>query len=458
MNRAQLIENTARAPIWLHFGAGNLFRAFPAALMQTLIENGLSDRGIIVAAAHDFEPIDRIYLPNDCVSTLVTLKSDGTTSTREIASVTEALQLDRDVARLREIFAAPSLQLVSFTITEKGYAQAELWHNIAELIRHRSKLCKTKIAFLSLDNCANNGDMLRESVLRGADGDEYLCEYIRNNIHFPHTMIDKITPSPDPKIAQKLGAEIIVTAHGGRHASFVNAEETQYLIVEDDFPNGRPPLEHGGDGVFFTDRETVEKAERMKVGALLNPLHTALAIFGCLFGYTRVCDASSDLEIAKLLRRIGYAEALPVAPNPVVISPEQFLDTFLNVRLPNPNIPDTPQRIASDTSQKLKPRFGEMLRAYANDTERLVGVPLAIAGWLRYLRGVRDDGEPFELSPDPRLSELIGAPISQILSDASIFGVNIYTSQLGRCIELYYHEMSAETGSVRETLRRYLND
>lgn len=146
-------------------------------------------------------------------------------------------------------------------------------------------------------------------------------------------------------------------------APFVNAEECQYLVIEDNFPNGRPALEKGG--LIFTTRETVDKVEKMKVCTCLNPLHTALAVYGCLLGYNLISEEMKNPSLKKLVEVIGYKEGLPVVINPGILDPKEFIDTVLNVRIPNPFMPDTPQRIATDTSQKLAIRFGETIKAYA---------------------------------------------------------------------------------------------
>ena len=97
----------------------------------------------------------------------------------------------------------------------------------------------------------------------------------------------------------------------------------------------------------------------MKVCTCLNPLHTCLAIFGCLLGYRKISDEMKDRELVKLVETVGYKEGLPVVVDPIILSPKEFIDTVLKVRVPNPFMPDTPQRIATDTSQKLAVRFGE---------------------------------------------------------------------------------------------------
>ena len=123
---AAMREATKKAPIWVHFGAGNIFRAFVAALQQRLLDEGLADRGIVAADTFDVDNIRMIYGGYDNLTMSVTLNADATMDKEIIASVSEALVAqpaeEADFARLKEIFAAPSLQMVSFTITEKGYA------------------------------------------------------------------------------------------------------------------------------------------------------------------------------------------------------------------------------------------------------------------------------------------------------------------------------------------------
>lgn len=101
----------------------------------------------------------------------------------------------------------------------------------------------------------------------------------------------------------------------------------------------------------------------MKVCTCLNPLHTALAIFGCLLGYTLISEEMKNPLLKKLVETIGWKEGMPVVINPGILRPEDFLTEVLTVRIPNPFMPDTPQRIATDTSQKLPIRFGETIKA-----------------------------------------------------------------------------------------------
>jgi fructuronate reductase len=293
-------------------------------------------------------------------------------------------------------------------------------------------------------------------------------------------MIDKITPYPSDRVKEALaaagltGLDIIKTSKGAAVTPFVNTEEAEYLVIEDRFPNGRPPLEKAG--VYFTRRDTVDQVERMKVCTCLNPLHTALAVLGCLLGDTSIAAEMKDADLAVLVKKIGYDEGMPVVTNPGIIDPKAFLAEVLEKRLPNANIPDTPQRIATDTSQKVGIRFGVTIRLYAENpglgAARLRLIPLVIASWCRYLLGLDDQGRPFTPSPDPLLAELqgklagvsLGQPASgagklrPILSNEKIFGIDLYKAGLGERIEGYFAELLAGPGAVRSTIKKYLEE
>ena len=125
-DREAMIARTKENPMWVHFGAGNIFRAFQANVAQNLLNEGVIDRGITVVEGFDYEIIEKKYRPNDNYSILVTLKSDGQIEKTVVGSIAETCILDsedeKEFGRLKEIFSADSLQMASFTITEKGYS------------------------------------------------------------------------------------------------------------------------------------------------------------------------------------------------------------------------------------------------------------------------------------------------------------------------------------------------
>jgi len=495
-------KKTYHEPAWIHFGAGNIFCAFPAAMLQEILDSGAYDRGVIVVEGFDFEIIDKAYKPYNDLSLLVVLKSDGTVEKRVIASVTESLNADYrfgdDWRRLVEIFRKPSLQMVSFTITEKGYSVAPqdletgmeprmIMGKVTALLYQRYQAGELPVTLQSMDNCTHNGDKVKQAVLSCARAWEKnkrvpsgFLDYLQDagKVSYPWSMIDKITPRPDPQVQRMLAEDgfednqSIVTEKHTYTAPFVNAEETGYLVIENRYKNGRPPLEKGG--VLYADRETVDKAERMKVGTCLNPLHTAMSIYGCLLGYTLISEEMKDEDICGLITKMGYKEAMSVVVDPGVLKPVDFIDAVLTKRLPNPFMPDAPQRIATDTSQKLPIRFGETIRAYREkgiSMENLVLIPLVLAGYARYLKGIDDAGQAFEPSPDPMLGELQAVVtrlevregsqdmscLKQLYPRRDVFGVDLYEVGLGAQIEGMAAQLYAGPGAVRRTLHSYVS-
>ena len=509
---AAMRKTSLEAPRWVHFGGGNIFRGFIASLDQRLLDAGLVETGISVAETFDYEIIDRIYGDFDNLTLDVTLNPDGTTTREVLASVAEAIKADftdaTAVTRLKAIFTAASLQMVSFTITEKGYAlrrpdgsllpvvaddlangpaaPRHVMSIVCALLLARFEAGALPMAVVSMDNCSHNGEKLRAAILEIAEAwiakgyasaafREYLTD--PKKIAFPWSMIDKITPRPHARVEASLaeagieGMAPIITDKKTFIAPFVNAEKPQYLVIEDTFPNGRPSLEKAG--VYFTDRETVNKTEKMKVTTCLNPLHTAMSMYGCLLGYTLICEEMKDADIVLLVKRLGYVEGLPVVVDPGIISPRAFIDEVVNERLPNPFMPDDPRRIATDTSQKVGVRFGETIKSYlaqGRDLGSLVAIPLALAGWMRYLLAVNDKGEAMEVSADPLKDELQAklagivwnepgsykGQLRGILSNASIFGVDLTTTPLAEKIEGYFVRLLEGEGAVRKVLQEEL--
>ena len=513
-DRTAITKNTKEHPFWVHFGAGNIFRAFQANVVQNLLNDGVLDRGLIVAEGFDYEIIEKMYKPHDDYGIVVTLKADGTVDKTVVGSVVESVTVDSenktDFTRLKEIFENDSLQMVSFTITEKGYSlvngrgemlpsvQADMKNGpekpesyigkVVSLLYTRFLSGEKPIAMVSMDNCSHNGTKLYEAVEAFAKQweeaslvKEGFHAYINDpkKVSFPWTMIDKITPRPDPSVRDILAKDgveeldPVVTSKNTYVAPFVNAEECEYLVIEDAFPNGRPELEKGG--LMFTTRETVDKVEKMKVCTCLNPLHTALAIFGCLLDYDLISKEMKNPVLKKLVEGIGYKEGLPVVINPGILDPKTFIDQVLNVRIPNPFMPDTPQRIATDTSQKLAIRFGETIKAYeASDSlnvNDLKLIPLVFAGWCRYLMAVDDQGKAFTLSSDPlldtvclyvkdiQLGDTVDAAtvLKPILENKKIFGVDLYEIGMAEKVCQYFTEFIAGPGAVQKTLEKYVS-
>jgi fructuronate reductase len=178
-------------------------------------------------------------------------------------------------------------------------------------------------------------------------------------------------------------------------------------------------------------------------------------------------------DLVKLVKIIGLKEGLPVVVDPGILSPQKFIDEVINVRFPNPFMPDTPQRIASDSSQKIPVRYGETIKAYIESKtlklDDLKLIPLVLAAWVRYLMGIDDAGKPFTVSPDPFYDSLAKVlqgvklgdsgpfheTLKPVLSDSRFFTVDLYEAGLGEKVEKYFEELAAGPGAVAKTLKKY---
>ena len=507
-------EKAKKEPVWVHFGIGNIFRVFIGGIADGLLEEGVMDRGITCVETFDYDVVDKIYQPYDNLGLNVILHGNGTREYKVIGSLAEAVKAQasdpEQWKRLKEIFASSSLQLVSFTITEKGYAlhradgtwlpyvAADIQNGpekatgamavLVAMLYVRYQVGKYPLALVSMDNCSQNGAKLRESVLTMAEEwkkagyvDEGFVSYVsdEDTVAFPWTMIDKITPRPSERIAddlEKAGVEHMQPVITGKQtyiAPFVNAEKPQYLVIEDHFPNGRPALEKGF-GVYMTDRNTVNMSERMKVTVCLNPVHSATGPLGVVLGYDLFAHMlNTNEDMMKMARMVAYDEGLPVVPNPGILSPQAFVDELFNDRFPNEYLGDTNLRLAVDVSQMVGIRFGETVKAYVEkygDASRLTAIPLGIAGWLRYLLAVDDAGNHYELAPDPMKEELteqlkdivVGQPetfkdqLKPILSNDRLFFTDLYKDGAGEKIETMFREMIAGPGAVKATIHKYV--
>ncbi|VEI13412.1 mannitol dehydrogenase family protein [Trueperella bialowiezensis] len=504
---AEMQEKGKANPRWIHLGPGNIFRAFPARVAHDLIADG-EHWPITAVVPMNPEELDRQLAAHDLMTLSVTLNPDGTRGLKVIAGISEGLAWARpdDYARLVEIVKDPGVTMISMTITEKGYgihdSQGNLseqvlediasdprqFHkntmaNIAGLLVRRYDAGGVPINVMSFDNFSHNGDKLRDSVtqvmrgwVEGGKLDAAVLEWVENpeKVAFPVSVIDKITPRPNESVADELtelGFTDMKVELLGRTpiAGFVNAEPTEYLIIEDVLVGDVPNFDKYG--VNVTSRKVADDFENMKVTTCLNPLHTALATAGVVLGFETIDAEMRDPALRAFVEQLGRKEGLPVVVNPGIVDPEDFLNEVLEVRFPNRYLPDNPSRIAMDTSQKVGIRFGETIKKYieqGRDLGELKAIPLVIAIWMRYLLAVDDSGKPFDPSPDPLLDELQGhlkgvelgkpvdahAVLQPILSNPAIFGVNLYDTPLAQRIEQLFTELVAGTGAVRATLNK----
>ncbi|MBR2264065.1 MAG: mannitol dehydrogenase family protein [Firmicutes bacterium] len=510
---AEAVVKAVEAPRWIHFGIGNIFRIFLGGIADELLEKGLLDRGITCIETFDFDVVDKIYTPYDDLVLSVILKSDGTRDMKVLGSLAEGIKADPGDAeqwgRMLAAFASQDLQLITFTITEKGYAltssdgvylpyvQKDIENGpdqargamgvVAAGLFRRFEEGALPVALVSMDNCANNGRLLKESVVTMAEEwaklgfvPEAFVEYVSDEetVAFCCTMIDKITPRPSEQIADDLEAlgiedmQPVITSKRTYIAPFANGEGPQYVVIEDRFPNGRPMLEEGF-GVYLGDYDTVSRSERMKVTALLNPVHSATGPIGVVLGIDLFADMLEQVPaVLKLAKAVAYQEGLPMVKDPGILSPQAFVDELFEDRFPNKYLGDTNLRLSTDVSQGVGVRFGETIKAYVaqyGSAEQLTAIPLGIAGWLRYMLGVDDQGKAYELAPDPMNDEITGLfatirwgdpttvtdQLKPILSNERVFFTDLYQAGLGEKIEGFFKEMIQGPGSTLATIEKY---
>ena len=182
-----------------------------------------------------------------------------------------------------------------------------------------------------------------------------------------------------------------------------------------------------------------------------------------------------DEDLSKMVYILGYREGLPVVTDPGIIKPKAFIDEVLEKRIPNPFMPDTPQRIATDTSQKLSIRFGETIKSYlasdSLDVKSLKVVPLVYALYLRYLMAIDDEGNSFTLSPDPMTETLqpmlssvtfgdsrdFSKVLAPLLSNEKIFGLDVTKTDLYPVVVADFARMVSGKGMVRATIHDVVN-
>ena len=212
----------------------------------------------------------------------------------------------------------------------------------------------------------------------------------------------------------------------------------------------------------------------MKVTALLNPVHSATGPIGVVLGVEGFADMLHTMPIMmKMARQVAYDEGLPMVQDPGILSPKAFVDELFEDRFPNRYLGDTNLRLSTDVSQGVGVRFGETIKAYVEKegtAEKLTAIPLGIAGWLRYMLGVDDEGRPYELAPDPMNEEITQAfasirwgdpatvtdQLRPILSNENIFRIDLYRAGLGGKIEQFFREMIDGPGSTLKTIHRYI--
>jgi len=403
----------------VHFGVGGFHRAHQAMYIDRLLNDGLAqDWGICGVGVLPRDQHMRDALGSqDCLYTLILQHPDGTRQPRVIGSIVDYRYAPDDPEAVIDRLANPATRIISLTITEGGYQPplSDVFGLVAEALNRRRVRDLPSPTIVSCDNIAANGQVARLAFTSYAQQlNPQLAQWMCANTKFPNSMVDRITPATT--------AEVIDTLHsqyGVRDAWPVAAEPFAMWVLEDDFSDGRPPLEAAG--VQLVD--DVSPYEAMKL-RLLNAGHQGLCYFAYLAGHRLVHEAARDPAIAQFVTRYLDFEALPtLAPIPGLT---EFKDGLLP-RFTNPYVGDTVARLCADSSN----RIPKWLLPVVRDNLRSGGpVRLSaaiVASWARYAEGIDEHGQPIEVV-DQLADTLVSIARSQrddpvaFLANRSLFG------------------------------------
>jgi mannitol 2-dehydrogenase len=377
----------------VHFGVGGFHRAFEAVYIDRLLERGMArDWGICGVGVL---PADRrmsdVLHAQDGLYTLVLGYSDGRRDARVIGSLVDYRYAPDDPDAVIELLSAPTTRIISMTITEGGYLDDGLTLSVFTLItealaRRRDRGLPSP-TIVSCDNMEANGAAARRAVMTSAERRHPgLTDWITTHTRFPNSMVDRITPATTPEILAGVQRDFGVDDQWP-----VLAEPFISWVLEDDFPDGRPPLADAG--VLLVDDVTPYELMKLR---LLNAGHQSLCYFAHLCGYRFVDDAARDPLFVQFLRAYFDSEATPTLRPVPGIDLDDYKQSLIR-RFANPNIRDTIARLCSYSSDRI-PKF--LLPVIHENLATGAPIRLAaatVASWARYAEGVDENGEPIEI-------------------------------------------------------------
>ncbi|MGH1415383.1 MAG: mannitol dehydrogenase family protein [Pelagimonas sp.] len=425
----------------VHLGPGAFFRAFNAVYTQEAMEAQGGDWGICAVSLRSPTARDHMQPQGGCFTSVTLAETGG--SDRVIGSVSEVLVAPENPGQVIARMSDPNVQIVSLTITEKGYCHnpatgdlnldhPDIKHDLSAIQTPRSAVGFIVAALLdrrrnntapftvlTCDNLPANGALMRGVVLdfaRALDPD--LADWIGQTVRFPSTMVDRITPATTDNDIDALAQRA-----GYHDPACVVHESFRQWVIEDDFVQGRPNWDAAG-AQFVAN---VDAHELMKLRCL-NGTHSALAYLGYLGGYETISDTVADPAFAAFCTALWREEITPTVPRPQGEDLEDYCATLL-ARYRDTAIRHKTWQIAMDGSQKLPQRLLGTIRDNLASGHVPKGLCLAVAAWLRYVGGVDEKGNDIDVR-DPlaeRLKTISDqaeddtAKVAALLSVAEVF-------------------------------------
>jgi fructuronate reductase/mannitol 2-dehydrogenase len=433
-------DRAALTPAVVHFSVGGFHRAHQLLYFDELAERRISTDWGVVGVGLRTRGLMEALAPQDYLYTVVERSPDGERA-RVVGVMVDYLFAPDDPDAVLDRLTDPRTRLVTLTITGAGYRldpatgefdadDPDLLADLAcparprtffgflvEALDRRRRAGAEPFTVLSCDNLHRNGDATRDAVVGFARlRDELLARWIADRVAFPSSMVDRITPHTAP-----LERAAVARRYGVEDNWPVITEPFSQWVIEDDFPAGRPPLEQVG--VRYVD--DVGDWELVKT-RLLNASHCALGYLGSLAGHERIDVLMTDEVFRGYTVALMDDEVTPLLPRPEGIDLEDYKRTLLQ-RFANPAIADTLARLCRRGSTKVPHHLLPSLREALEQGRPHALLALALAGWLRHLRGVDLDGRPVAVD-DPLahvLQPLAAAGLDDprpVLAVTSVFG------------------------------------
>jgi len=397
----------------VHFGVGGFHRAHQAMYLDRLMNAGhaldwaICGVGVLPSDARMKQVMDN----QDCLYTLVVKNPDGTREGRVIGSIIEYLFAPDDPEAVIEKMASEAIRIVSLTVTEGGYnfhhvtgefnadnpavlhdlqagaAPRTTFGLVTEALARRRARGLTPFTVMSCDNIQGNGDVARRMFTAFANlKDPQLGEWVAENVPFPNSMVDRITP-----VTTDADRAAIADEFGIDDEWPVVCEPFEQWVLEDHFSLGRPPFEDAGVQLV----KDVEPYELMKL-RLLNASHQGMGYFGYLAGYRYAHEVSQDTLFAQFL--LGYMdkEATPTLQAVPGIDLESYKRTLIE-RFSNEHVRDTLARLCAESSDRIPKWLLPVIRINLEQGGQIHRSAAVVASWARYDEGADEQGNPIDV-------------------------------------------------------------
>jgi mannitol 2-dehydrogenase len=419
----------------VHVGVGAFHRAHQAMYLDRLMNNGTAlNWGIcgVGVLPQDRRMKDALNA-QDCLYTLLVKHPDGSVEPRVIGSIVEYLLAPDDPEAVIEKMAAATTRIVSLTVTEGGYnvhpvtGEFDMRNEavladarpgavpstsfgllVEALVRRRSRGL-APFTVMSCDNIQGNGSVARRMFTAFARlrSDE-LAAWVSTDVHFPNSMVDRITP-----VSTDHDQAVLAEHFGVADAWPVVCEPFTQWVLEDDFALGRPPYEDAGVQLV----SDVEPYELMKL-RLLNASHQALCYLGYLAGYRYAHEVSRDPLFVRFLRSYMDLEATPTLRPVPGVDLDLYKATLIE-RFANPEVRDTLARLCAESSDRIPKWVLPVIRQQLASGGEISRAVLVVAAWARYAEGVDEAGETITVVD--RLSDQLMAAAQSQGNDPTAF-------------------------------------